>query len=321
MYTLWPVSPPPDITTGQAAPFVHLDGVWGARLSPQALEALRRHPRFLEAIELSVRSALVLQDTSALNTPHLKDGGRFFAGLLALYLHATGGLSLARLREACAQTGITSRGRVLAILAGLRVIGFIEPAPRAGDARIQLYRPTSGMVAAFRARIGVELRGAALISDIAALAAERFDDEAFFYALTTRIGEFLTLPLLLRNAVESPISIFSDRMAGTIILYALLAGGEPGDSFPPEGPVRMSIAGLAGRFKVSRTHVLRLLRDAEGRGLLRRDAEGVTGWLEPALRRESELLFQIAFALLIGAAEDVLKDAEAGRGTPDVGAD
>lgn len=47
----------------------------------------------------------------------------------------------------------------------------------------------------------------------------------------------------------------------------------------------------------------------------------MTGWLEPALRRESELLFQIAFALLIGAAEDVLKDAEAGRGTPDVGAD
>lgn len=288
-------------------PFRRLQGAWGDRLSPEALEALRLHPRFLEATERSVRNALVLHDTSALNTPHLKDGGRFFAGLLALYLHATGGLSLARLREACAMTGITSRGRVMAILAGLRIIGFVEPAPREGDARVQLYRPTPSMVAAFRARIGVELQGAALVSEPAALILARFDDEAVFYALMTSIGEFLTLPLLLKNAVESPISIFSDRTAGTIILYALLAGGEPGDSFPPEGPVRMSMAGLATRFKVSRTHVLRLFRDAEARGLLRRDAEGVTGWLEPALRRESELLFQVAFAILIGASQDVLE--------------
>lgn len=304
-----------DTTTDKAdnPPFVHLGGVWGERLSPPALEALRLHPRFLEAMELSVRRALVLQDTSALNTPHLKDGGRFFAGLLALYLHATGGLTLARLREACAQTGITSRGRVLAILTGLRVIGFIERAPREGDARVQFYRPTSGMVGAFRARIGVELQGAALVSDAAAQAADRFEDEAFFYALMTRIGEFLTTPSLLKDAVESPISIFSDRVAGTIILYALLAGGEPGDSFPPEGPLRMSLAGLASRFKVSRTHVLRLFRDAEGRGLLRRDAEGVTGWLEPALRREAELLFQVAFAILIGASQDVLQAEVAGR--------
>ena len=288
---------------------MQLGGVWGARLSPPALEALRAHPRFLEATELSVRAALVLQDTSALNTPHLKDGGRFFAGLLALHLHATGGLTLASLREACAMTGITSRGRVLAILAGLRVIGFIEPALREGDARVQFYRPTAGMVEAFRARIGVELQGAALVSEVAARAAARFEDEAFFYALVTRIGEFLTLPSLLRDAVESPISIFSDRMAGTIILYALLAGGEPGDSFPPEGPVRMSIAGLASRFKVSRTHVLRLFRDAEKRGFLRRDPEGVTGWLLPALRREAELMFQVAYAILIGASEDALQDA------------
>ncbi|CAN5777214.1 hypothetical protein BH11PSE1_BH11PSE1_14560 [soil metagenome] len=322
MYTLRSVAFPTD-DMDQPIPrpaFKGLDAAWARLLSAEAVGVWREHPRFLEAAELAVRGALKLHDTSALNTPHLKDGGRFFAGLLALYLHATGGLTLARLRDLCARTGITSRGRVLAVLSGLRMIGFIEPAPRKGDARVQLYRPTARMVGAFRGRISVELQGCALLSEPAARLLARFEEDAVFSAVMARLGDLLTTPALFNNAPASPIAIFSDRNAGTIILYALLAGGEPGDRFPPRGPVRMSVAGLAGRFKVSRTHVLRLLRDAESQGLLRRDSEGVTGWLEPALQREAELLFQLVFAILDGLAKEVLRDLQCKTGPHHAGA-
>ena len=52
---------------------------------------------------------------------------------------------------------------------------------------------------------------------------------------------------------------------------------------------------IAGRFAVSRSHVFRLLRDAEAAGLLRRNADQATGFIEEAMRDGLLFLHAITF--------------------------
>lgn len=75
-----------------------------------------------------------------------------------------------------------------------------------------------------------------------------------------------------------------------MILFDIVSSGEPGDVYPPQGPVRMLVTELARRHDVSRSHVLKMLRDAEAKGLLNRNPDERTGLLSQALRDAVVLL-------------------------------
>jgi hypothetical protein len=111
------------------------------------------------------------------------------------------------------------------------------------------------------------------------------------------------------------LELFSQRNGGLTILTALLLAGDPRDGFPPRGPIRFSVAGLARRFRVSRPHVLKILREAEKAGFLSRDAEDGIGTLTPQLRELAEDFYATSF---IGYA---VSAASAVRAQRAVGAD
>jgi hypothetical protein len=87
-----------------------------------------------------------------------------------------------------------------------------------------------------------------------------------------------------KRKVRSAVSEFDGRNGGMSILYKLATSGRDGDTYPPRLPVSVSVIGLSRQFKVSRSHVLRLLRDAEALGLLRRNVEETTVTLAEPLR-------------------------------------
>jgi hypothetical protein len=90
-------------------------------------EAVLAHPNFPAAARQLSRSMLDLAAQDAALDGIVKDVGRFTATGLAIYLDATGGLTLARLKELCALNKVTSPGRARAILLYLRFLRYIEP--------------------------------------------------------------------------------------------------------------------------------------------------------------------------------------------------
>src|ERR1700761_6464728 len=77
-------------------------------------DAVIGHPRFEAAARKLSRSMLDLAARDAALDGIVKDVGRFTATGLAIYLDATGGLTLARLKEICARGTVISPGRARA---------------------------------------------------------------------------------------------------------------------------------------------------------------------------------------------------------------
>ncbi|HEY0301724.1 MAG TPA: hypothetical protein VGC36_10340 [Rhizomicrobium sp.] len=261
----------------------------------EGIAEVKAHPRFADAMRLSVQGALTLYEDNPIVRATTNDSGRALAGVVALYLHATGGLTAGRLQTLCEDAGIASPGRVLAILWRLRLLGYIAASPVQADRRVRLYEPTPPMFEAFRKRLRGELEALALLETTAAEALARFDEHAFFYAFIAKMGEGLLAAGKRHQPEKSKLDLFSERTAGLPILYTLLLGGAAGDTFPPRGPITIVVAETSRRFSVSRTHVLRLLRAAEEAGLIRRDASETKVFLEELLRLEVERFYAVTY--------------------------
>ena len=103
--------------------------------------------------------------------------------------------------------------------------------------------------------------------------------------------------------------LFAERSAGMMILFSLLLAHESEGSFPPTRPVSISITGLARRFGVSRAHVLRLLRDAEHAGFLRRVGAGKDSIeLQPKLTQAALDMFATMFLYLANCARTAMTE-------------
>lgn len=281
------------------------------RLAPDDLSAIKAHPRFVEMMRASVLGALEVYDADTVTSGALRDMGRFVAGMMALYLHASGGLTLTRLRAVCTEVGISGRGRAMAILTMLRVIGYVTAAEGVGDARVRPYVPTDAMITAFRQRIRIELQAFSLVDPGMDAAISCYDRPGGFEAYVRHAGDGLIAAITAGATPATELDIFAERAAGILILYQLLLAGEEGDAFPPRRPIRASVNGLAKRFKVSRTHVMRLLRDGEAEGFFRRAPEAGDGYVILAKPEAIEQHFAAGLLLLGSVARRAAGEAAA----------
>src|SRR4051812_46615382 len=88
-----------------------------ADLDPMAaLAVLMAHPALGRAVKVLARNMLNVAARDRVLDSLFKDAGRYVAAMWALYLHDTGGLTLARLKEVCARSGLLSPGRARALL-------------------------------------------------------------------------------------------------------------------------------------------------------------------------------------------------------------
>lgn len=203
----------------------------------------------------------------------VKDGGRYLAATWALYLHLSGGLTVPRLKDLCATSGVISPGRTRAILLYLRYLGYVTVMrPAGGGATI--YAPTETLTTAFGKLIRGGLAAACLIEPSARVVLERLDEPDTLATMLRIHAEGLRYIAGAIDVDAAFLRIFMHRHAGAQILHAILLSAGDAAPFPPVDEVSISITTLARRFHVSRTHVRRLFEEAEREGFLARSGDG-----------------------------------------------
>lgn len=268
-----------------------------AGVEPRAVERMLANPAMDAALRRNVRDALAFFGSNTSFNLNFLDHGTYFLGALALYLHISGGLTHRRLAALCGTSRLLSAGRASAILLSLWSKGFLVRGERRGEDRTVRYTPTARMIAAYRERLKIDLESSGVVEPAIAPLMARWDEPGVFEHYLRLAGEDLV------HAASNPtpevdiINKIGAFRAGVLMLYVLMEAADDGGAFPPLGKASTSISALAARFRVSRSHVRRVLRLWEEAGfLLRGDAEG-TVHLTPLLHATVKRYFAINFII------------------------
>jgi hypothetical protein len=231
----------------------------------ERMALLVQEPHLAAAMRRLSRNMLALAAGDRAIDGIVKDVGRFLAAGMAMTLHATGGLTLPRLKAYCAESGLISPGRARAILLYLRFLKYVEPEP--GARRGGLYVPTTSMRNAWGAIARAGLDAAQLLApEIAGLIPRLAEPDVLF--VLCRIQAENGRQFASRDMDNGFWRVFLNRHAGTQILHALMQGAADTLHYPPHGEIAYSLSGLARDFHVSRPHVARMLHAGEKAGLL-----------------------------------------------------
>jgi hypothetical protein len=248
---------------------------WKAQ-GPAALEAasarLARHPGFPDAARALAANMLAAGDKDKALRGIFKDAGRYIVAMLAIYLHLSGGLTLARLKDFCTMSRLVSPGRARALLLYLRYLGYVELFPVRGPGKAARYMPTAHFLASWSLHLKAGLDAIAHIEPAAASLRDRLDSSAVFDAFARLQADGLRETSSGSYEMDTAFfRVFLHRHAGSQIIFLLLATNE---TFPPQGATPFSLAAASRRFGVSRIHIRRLLDAGAAEGLLRSDGEG-----------------------------------------------
>jgi DNA-binding MarR family transcriptional regulator len=241
-------------------------------LSLADIRAVQAHPQFRDAAIASARASIDAYHGGRLMNWIMSDRARALLGYLAYYLELTeSGLTPTRLKRACAETGLCSPGRGAAMLALMRAAGYVALVTDPADRRVRRLVATDKLKDMLRLRLTPQLAAAAVVMPELGGVSNLIGNDAFERTLIRWFGDrFVDGHRMLVHSPE--LMLFAEHNAGVVILFNLMLSDSSG-TFPPSGPVQTSVAGLARRFKVSRTHVLRLLRAAERQGHIKRTGE------------------------------------------------
>lgn len=270
---------------------------------PAAIAALQADPRFAVAARRYAAAIVEHYRDSWLLNRIMSDRGRFILSVMIIDLHFYGeadgqaGLTAGRLKDVCIAQNICSRGRAGALLAAMRLFGLLVPA-HGPDLRRKRLVPTERLLAIHRDRWRAGLIATGDLFPTAATAAERLGDDAFFAAFVHAMTERYRSGMRVLDWAPA-LAPFAERDAGIMVLFSILvAQDEAGDG--------LSIVKLAQRFSVSRAHVLGVLRSAEQRGLLTREADRRIV-LAPSLRQALFDFLAGVFILQADAAREALR--------------
>jgi hypothetical protein len=206
-----------------------------------------------------------------------KDAGRYVAAMCAVYLDASGGITLPRLKELCIRTKQLSPGRARAVLLYLRYLRYVELLP-VHSGGVSQYRLTGHFLAAWELHFRAALAAARVIEPGVDVVLENFGHPAVLRAFSRFHCEQQIESAKVLNQQLSYVRIFFGRHAGTQIVWSLLC--QASETFPPDEPLPFSTAAAARRFNVSRTHIRRLLEEAERQNLIRRNPDGAVSLLD-----------------------------------------
>ena len=227
------------------------------RLDDAALATLMEHPRFEAAMLKSAAATADLYRGHWLLNRLVNDRGRFMLGLMILDLHFVGGggagFTPARLREVAGAQGVCSPGRIIALLASLRLVGFLQPVADA-DRRLRRLVPTERFLDLHRDRWRRHFEALALIHPAGEVGLAALHRPEFIGAFAHDLVVAYRTGLRMVELVPE-LRLTAERDAGITMLFSLLVADAAGQS--------VSIAGLARRFSVSRAHVLTVFREAE----------------------------------------------------------
>lgn len=235
----------------------------------------------------------------------MSDRGRFLATLFVLDLHFRReedgvGLTPGRLKELCVEQTVCSATRAGALLALMKLGGFVETAPRGPDGRLRELIPTPKLIAQQSARWRCYLIGSEALLPNAARAQALLDDPEFVSRAVRLMSAHFRGGF--RFVDHAPnMRLFTDRNGGMFVLLSLLAT----DRASSDELIQISISELARCTSTSRAHVIKMLRDAETDGLLHRGNGGGIRILPP-LERDVGEFFALCYLWVTHMAEVIV---------------
>jgi hypothetical protein len=263
------------------------------------------HPRFSQTVRALAHEMLALAASDRAMDGLFKDAGRYGAATWAIYADLSGGLTLPRLKDICAQSGLLSPGRARALLVYMVYLGYIEalPVPRRGLAAT--YQLTEQFRASWRAHLKSTLRAVQVLEPAVGALMARFDEPAV--AETFVRSNTASLMAVLGETPPNAAFrvVFMNRHAGTQLVHTLILAAPEGD-FLGSDIVDFTPAAAARRLGVSRIHLRRMLDHAVQEGLLTLGSDGRVRIEEPG-RSQIAQYYAFRIARLLDAAAATVK--------------
>lgn len=284
--------------------------------SPESVAALRTHPQFADAARMMMRDVIAIYDGNRILNQVMNDRGRVVFGALAFYLHfssdprdSASGLTPAKMKALCAETGLCSAGRATAMLLLMRYAGYLTPAPDAGSERTHRLVPTARMFESQGQRLACHLRAMSILLTEGADGLAHLRRQDFIGEMARQFGESFRAGFRILDTSPALYPL-AERNAGLMILFSLFLASDAMPRMTSPAPAAISIAALARRFGVSRPHVLKLLRDAEALGFVARGgANGEQILVQPALAEAIQDFIATVFLFLARCVGNALKQA------------
>jgi len=230
------------------------------------------HARFPVAREEFVKAMLALYEHKPFLNRLLLEASRNFLLSVIMCLHArydeadrATWPTLRLVADSMAELGIASASRVHDLVSRLVKTGYLQQRAAPRDRRVRILTPTRKMIAQDQDFLVSHHLPLQILYPDPGYAPIMTRDAAFQFKqrLVSRDLFALGAQIVAGNPI---MLLFQGRDAGVMILIKLIemAGGK-GDA----GPLKVSYSDLGGRFGVSRTHVRKLLVDAEELELVR----------------------------------------------------
>lgn len=238
--------------------------------------AILAHPKFAEA-RLAYFDHLdrIYGDNPFLNKLMMQ-GGRMMLFFLIIclanaYREEDRGSwpTLANLQRALAPMQLASRGHISHLVGRMVQVGFLRSTPSPVDARTRLLTPTPAMLAHDQDWLLAHYAPLAVLFGTSDYALPLAGDGAFQAAqrgVAAQAFAQLASPLL-----DNPIMLF---LAGHDAAFLILTGLAGAAARASSDEASIPYTELSRRYSVSRTHVRRLLREAEANGWLTSASEG-----------------------------------------------
>ncbi|MGQ7791857.1 hypothetical protein ACUN0C_05550 [Faunimonas sp. B44] len=289
------------------------DGAASDPLSGGAMARIMAMDGFSAAAACSARGILeTYQNRYALNRV-LNDRGRLVLSLLLLDLHfraesGEGELTLSRLQALCHGLDVCSPNRVAAMVAVMRLFGYVAVAPSA-DRRARRLVATEPFERITRERWSVLLEGASRLFPHVKEVLDRLQDRAVMAAFVRALSERFAGGYRTVHATPA-IAPYIERDGGLLVLLALGSARTGSEG----GAAEFTIAETARRLDLSRAHVASVLKMAAADGLVvRSGARDERVRPTDALAALTDRFLAAAFLIHAVAAWDCLHLLAAGQ--------
>lgn len=278
--------------------------------TPEAIAAMRREPRFRQAVAAIAVDNLRYYQRGWLANRVLNDRARFGMALACMFLHfsyrpdvANSGLTAERFRDVCVRAHLCGGGRAEGVLLVMRATGYLERA-EASDGGNRRYIATAKLIALHRERNWQFLSAVDMLRDDTNFAdrVRGGDEEAFYPRFARAIGQMFLDGYRMINA-SPELQKFNERDAGIPLMICILLASSDYAALVPEDMRLVTVAELARRLNVSRIHVRSLQRDAESNRLLIRHGDTAPVTVLPALIGAMENFFASALVMIESCAQ------------------
>ena len=271
--------------------------------TPATVGDLMTHPAFTRAAR-ALNRVKVEAAAHPVMAALSRDAGHYVAASLAFSLHRGGGVTLPRLKAACAQARFMSPGRARAMLGYLQYVGFLtRTSPREGKAAA-VYAPTQRFIDAWCGRMRRGLETAALLEPAVQPLLEQMDDPAVAIAFAQNRGDSILAGLAAATGHDTPfVRIFNHRVGGGRALALLLsrdAGDGPLASAPVAWQLPWALDDIVRHCGITRVQARRLFAEASAEGLVRIDNDHLT-W-QPVARQFITYSSAFEFASMLASA-------------------